>query len=165
MTADSAALDMDAVDATDAECARRAESSRVSLLTTASCSFSSAKCISAGVIGRGCRIGMPDESTVVMYPFALGLRGGNPMLLCPCWCPGGRIVPPGDARGRGGGLIGYICDARREADEEGGCDVVPALGCVVEGLLVACTRGDSGTELRSGAMVDVLARESRKREE
>ncbi len=67
----------DVVDATDAECARKAESSRVSRLTTASCSFSSSKCSSAGVMGRGCRIGTPVESTLDIDPVMLGLRGGN----------------------------------------------------------------------------------------
>jgi len=97
-----AALDVtDVVEATDAEWARRAESSRVRRLTTASCSFSSSRCISAGVMGRGCLIGTP-ESTLDMWPLMLGLSGGN------AWpaCAEGGMVPPGEASGSGGGDIG-----------------------------------------------------------
>jgi hypothetical protein len=103
----------DVVEATDAEWARRAESSRVSRLTTASCSFSSSRCISAGVIGRGCRMGVPAESTLETWPPMPGLRGGK------AWpCVDVERVPPGDASGNGGGDMGYICEARREAGVE-----------------------------------------------
>lgn len=54
--------EMLAVLATLAECARNADSSRVNLLTTASCSFSSSRCISAAVMGRGCRMGADAAS-------------------------------------------------------------------------------------------------------
>jgi hypothetical protein len=56
-------------------------------------------------------------------------------------------VPPGEASGRGGGDIGYICEARREAGVEFWRDSEP------DGLLVTFGRGDTGTELRSGAML------------
>lgn len=40
----------------------------------------------------------------------LGLSGGS------VWpCADADNVPPGDASGRGGGDIGYICEVRREA--------------------------------------------------
>jgi hypothetical protein len=70
----------EAVEATEAECARRAESSRVRRLTTASCSFSNSKCSSAAVNGLGCRIGTPLESTLGKW-LETGLSGGNG---CPC---------------------------------------------------------------------------------
>lgn len=89
--------EIDVVLATDEECALSTDSSRVSLFTIASCSFSSSRCISAGVIGRGCLIGTP--ATVV----SLGLKGGNG--ICPC-CTLAGIVPPGEAKGSGGGFIG-----------------------------------------------------------
>lgn len=81
----------DVVDATEAECARRADNSRVSRLTcapgqqstcrdppgqkptTASCSFSNSRYNSAAVIGRGCRTG----SCAAALLDAAGLRGGN----------------------------------------------------------------------------------------
>lgn len=47
----------EAFDATEADCARRRESSRVRRLTTASCSFSSCMWRSAAVRGRGWRSG------------------------------------------------------------------------------------------------------------
>jgi len=56
---------VEAVDATDAECARRAVSSRVSLLTIASCSFSNSRCSSAAVIGLGCLIGGTELGSAV----------------------------------------------------------------------------------------------------
>jgi hypothetical protein len=43
----------------------------------------------------------------------LGLRGGKACTCCDADCAGG-MVPPGDARGSGGGLMWCICDARRE---------------------------------------------------
>lgn len=86
------------VEATEAEWARRAESSRVKRFTTASCSFSSSRCISAAVMGRGCRMGMLPAS-------ALGRLGDSGGKACGLWDAGG-IVPPGDAKGSGGGLIG-----------------------------------------------------------
>jgi len=153
---ESAALDIDVVEATDAECARRAESSRVRRLTTASCSFSSSRCISAAVIGRGCLIGTPVESTLVCtYPLAPGLSGGK---ACPCSdadCAGDATVPPGEARGSGGGLMGYICDVRLETDVDAWRESDPEAGCVLDGLLVGVGRGDAGTEFRSGAIVVV----------
>jgi hypothetical protein len=138
----------EAVDATEAEWARRAESSRVKRFTAASCSFSSSRCISAGVMGRGWRMGTPEASTLGMrpLPLMLGLSGGK------AWaCMVFGSVPPGEASGSGGGDIGYIWDARREAGVEF-CrelwrDNEP------EGLLVTFGRGDAGTELRSGAIV------------
>jgi hypothetical protein len=119
----------DVVLATDAECALRAESSRVkrftwallayggqadrpSSHTTASCSFSSSKCNSAAVIGRGCLIGKPGPPPSLLA--TVGLSGGNGKF----WTPGG-IAPLGDARGRGGGFMGNICDARRDVGSEG----------------------------------------------
>jgi hypothetical protein len=80
-------------------------------------------------------------------------------------------VPPGEASGSGGGDIGYICEVRREPGvefwRESGAAVVefwresesePDAGCVLDGLLVTLGRGETGTELRSGAMIDhVLA--------
>ena len=151
---ESAALDMDVVEATDAEWARRAESSRVRRLTTASCSFSSSRCISAAVMGRGCLMGTPADSTLVCtYPLAPGLRGGN---ACPCSdadCAGGTMVPPGEAKGSGGGLMGYICEVRLETDVDVWRDMGPEAGCVLDGLLVGVGRGDAGTEFRSGAIV------------
>jgi hypothetical protein len=62
-------------------------------------------------------------------------------------------VPPGDASGSGGGDIGYICEARREAGVEVWWDSEPDVGCVPDGLLVTFGRGDAGTEFRSGAML------------
>jgi hypothetical protein len=81
---------VDVVLATEAECARRTDNSRVSLFTCrsgsavamgsyrrnrvqtiASCSFSSSLCNSAGVNGLGCRIG------IFCSEDADGLRGGN----------------------------------------------------------------------------------------
>lgn len=70
------------------------------------------------------------------------------------------MLPPGDASGSGGGLIGYICEARREADvdewwELGACadDEVPPL-CPFCACGVGVTfRGDAGTEVISGAIV------------
>lgn len=47
----------DVVEATEADCWRRSESSRVRRLTTASCSFSSCMCRSAAVRGLGWRRG------------------------------------------------------------------------------------------------------------
>lgn len=79
---------LDVVDATDAECARRADNSRVSRFTTASCSFSNSRCSSAAVSGRGCRIGTPAASKLGTEPVRLGL-----------W---------GEARGRGGGDMGSV---------------------------------------------------------
>lgn len=43
-------------------------------LTTASCSFSSSICSSAGVMGRGCRIGTPFSK---LPEVVTGLSGGN----------------------------------------------------------------------------------------
>ena len=59
------------VDATDAVCARNADSSLVSLLTMFSCSFSCSRCSSAALIGRGCRIGPVQVSIAVIQ---LGLQ-------------------------------------------------------------------------------------------
>lgn len=87
----------DVVEATEAECARRAESSRVRRLTTASCSFSSSRCISAAVMGRGCRMGMLPASALGRF----GDSGGKA-----CVWDGCGSVPPGEARGSGGGLMG-----------------------------------------------------------
>lgn len=85
------------VEATEAECARKAESSRVRRLTTASCSFSSSRCISAAVMGRGCRIGTLPASALGRF----GDRGGKACV----WEVCGK-VPPGEAKGSGGGLMG-----------------------------------------------------------
>jgi hypothetical protein len=73
-------------------------------------------------------------------------------------------VPPGEASGSGGGDIGYICEVRREPAvefwRESGAVIEfwresePDAGCVLDGLLVTLGRGESGTELRSGAMID-----------
>jgi hypothetical protein len=65
------------VDATEAEWARKAESSRVRRLTTASCSFSNSRCNSAAVMGRGWRMGVPAESALGTCPLKFGLSGGN----------------------------------------------------------------------------------------
>lgn len=136
------------VDATDALCARSALSSRVNLLTTASCSFSSSRCISAAVMGRGCRIGGAVAGSVVER---LGERGGKAWVCGPAEEREGGRVPPGEARGRGGGLMGWIWEARREADMEVRRELGwPEGGCVEEALL---GRGETGTEFRSGAMV------------
>jgi hypothetical protein len=70
--------------------------------------------------------------------------------------------------------MGYICEARREPVVEFWRDIgavvefwrdsgavvefvresEPVAGCVLDGLLVTLGRGETGTELRSGAMVD-----------
>ena len=47
----------DVVEATEADCWRRSDSSRVRRLTTASCSFSNCMCKSAAVRGLGWRSG------------------------------------------------------------------------------------------------------------
>jgi hypothetical protein len=87
-------------------------------------------------------MGVPVESTLDMWPLIPGLNGGN------AWpCDDVGSVPPGDASGSGGGDMGYICEARREAGVEFWREREP------EGLLVAFGRGEAGTELRSGAMV------------
>lgn len=62
MDESAALLDKEVVEATEAEWARRAESSRVRRLTTASCSFSSSRCSSAAVMGRGWRMGTLEVS-------------------------------------------------------------------------------------------------------
>ena len=56
-------------------------------------------------------MGTPAASTLGTCPVKLGLSGGKGLVCC---CAGGGIAPPGDARGSGGGLIGYICEVRRE---------------------------------------------------
>ena len=131
----------DTVLATLAECARRLLSSRVSLFTTASCSFSSSRCSSAAVRGRGCRMGACAASAPLERP---GERGGKACM----WeaCEAGS-VPPGDASGRGGGLMWWTCEARRDAGVDGWRVLL------WEGALVRPGRGDTGTEFRSGAMV------------
>lgn len=67
------------------------------------------------------------------------------------------MVPPGDANGSGGGLMGYICEARLDAGVEFWRDREPDAGCVLDGLLVTLGRGDSGTEFRSGAIFGMAA--------
>lgn len=84
-------------------------------------------------------------------------------------------MPPGEARGSGGGLIGKIWEARREPEvEEVVCwvfDVAGVTAADVEALalrefwrdgfrgvavlLFRRLRGDGGTELRSGAILAV----------
>jgi hypothetical protein len=138
---------LEVVEATEAEWARKADSSRVSRLTTASCSFSSSRCISAAVMGRGCRMGTLPASALGRF----GLRGGKAWV---CWDADGGSVPPGEARGSGGGLMGYICEARREAGVEFWRELdVPVCEC--DGLLVTLGRGDTGTEFKSGAILSV----------
>jgi hypothetical protein len=61
-------------------------------------------------------------------------------------------VPPGDARGSGGGLIAN-CDARLETVADVRRDSEPDAGCVLDGLLVMAGRGEPDTVFRSGAMV------------
>lgn len=63
------------------------------------------------------------------------------------------MVPPGEARGSGGGLMRWICDALLEAGVEFWREREPEAGWVLDGLLVMFGRGEGGTELRSGAMV------------
>jgi hypothetical protein len=63
-------------------------------------------------------------------------------------------VPPGEASGSGGGDMGYICEVRREPAVEFWRESEPDAGCVLDGLLVTLGRGETGTELRSGAMID-----------
>lgn len=92
----------------------------------------------------------PAESTLATCPLMLGLSGGNAWPWPPD-CAEDGIVPPGDASGSGGGDIGYICEARREAVVELWRDSEP--DAVPDGLLVMFGRGDAGTELRSGAIV------------
>ena len=67
------------------------------------------------------------------------------------------MPPPGEDKGSGGGLIGYICDVRLDAGVEFWREMDPDAGCVFDGLLVTFGRGDGGTEFRSGAMVVVVA--------
>jgi hypothetical protein len=86
-------------------------------------------------------MGVPVESTLDMWPLVPGLKGGK------AWpCDDVGSVPPGDASGSGGGDMGYICEARREAGVEFWRESEP------EGLLVAFGRGDTGTEFKSGAI-------------
>ncbi len=66
-------------------------------------------------------------------------------------------MPPGEAKGSGGGLIGYICDARLDAGKEFWRDRDPDAGCVFDVLLLTIGRGEGGTEFRSGAMVPIIA--------
>lgn len=106
--------------------------------TIASCSFSISRCSIAGVIGCGCLMGTPVSDM-------LGLNGGKGR--CPC-CTLAGMVPPGDASGRGGGFIGYICEARRE----GGADGRRESGCGVCCVTEDAFRGEGGTEFKSGAM-------------
>lgn len=54
------------VDATEAVCARKADSSLVNLLTMFSCSFSSSRCKSAALTGRGCRMGPVHVSSAAI---------------------------------------------------------------------------------------------------
>jgi hypothetical protein len=63
-------------------------------------------------------------------------------------------VPPGDASGSGGGDMACICEVLREAVVEFWRDSEPEAGCVLDGLLVTLGRGETGMELRSGAMID-----------
>ena len=54
---------------------------------------------------------MPEASTFGKWFEAPGLSGGK---LWECWTEDG-ILPPGEARGSGGGLIGNIWDALLDA--------------------------------------------------
>jgi hypothetical protein len=104
-------------------------------------------------------MGTPAESTLAWtWPLALGLRGGKP---CDVGCvDGGGRVPPGDAKGSGGGLMA-ICDARLEPGVDVWRDSEPEAGCVPDALPVPAGRGDPGTVFRSGAIVLVWVRVSR----
>jgi len=91
---------------------------------------------------------MPVVSALAMP----GLSGGKAWL---CWEPDwalGGIVPPGEARGSGGGFMRWICDVLREAGVEFWRESDAEAGWVLDGLLVIVGRGDGGMELRSGAM-------------
>jgi len=84
-----AAFDVvEVVEATDAECARSAVNSRVSLLTLASCSFSNSRCSSTAVSGLGCLKGRFALTSAL----AEGEREGNGCILPrrepELWCAG-----------------------------------------------------------------------------
>lgn len=123
--------------------------------TTASCSFSSSRWSSAAVRGRGCLTGtFGDSFPVGKLPGTFlseeleRLKGGKGWVAFDCvpccWLVG--IVPPSEDKGSGGGLIGWICDARRE-------DVVGWVGVRARGGVVAFTRGgEGGSPFKSGAM-------------
>jgi hypothetical protein len=66
-------------------------------------------------------MGTPVASTLGPGPERLGLKGGKAWVE-DCGADDG-IVPPDEASGRGGGLIGYIWDVRREAGVEDWRDV------------------------------------------
>jgi hypothetical protein len=99
-------------------------------------------------MGRGCRIGRPCSLLAVVT----GLRGGNG--ICPDCALVGR-VPPGEDRGRGGGTMGNIWDARREVGRDVGCEVCGAkepLGCEACGVVMSVL-GEAGPEFSSGTAI------------
>jgi hypothetical protein len=113
--------------------------------TTASCSFSSCRCKSAAVNGRGCLNGPGPVPTPVLspgrYPAGplamdvgkIGEAKGGDIWLIVLWFEG-RIFREGETGVRRGGCICW--DVRREA--------------VLE---APKGRGEGGTEFRSGAMI------------
>ena len=115
--------------------------------TTASCSFSSSRCRSAAVMGRGCRMGpgpeISPEASFDGIPAMLpegwncgeGREDEGPAWLTMLWFEG-RIFSDGEL-GTGGG--GICCDDARRAR----------------------TWGDAGTVLRSGMLVILSVMSSR----
>ena len=74
--------------------------------------------------------------------------------MCGLGCTEPGITPPDEASGRGGGDMGKLREARREAWVEFCRDSEPETDCMaLNGLPETLVRGDGGTEFRSGAMV------------
>jgi len=106
------------------------ESSRVNRLTTASCSFSSCRCKSAAVNGRGCLKGPGPNPTPVLspvtYPVVIGAAGilgevkGGDVALTALWFEGRILREEGEAGGRATGskepLREVVRDVRRGED-------------------------------------------------
>lgn len=106
--------------------------------TTASCSFSSSKCSSAVVSGRGCLVGPGPGPTPG--------SGGE---VCDCGCTGCVAVRRGDGRDDEDWLTAFWFEGRmlRDGDEEVGIWFVDSR------LDEDKTSGDGGTELRSGILM------------